>query len=67
LFSSIRYRILASYEFSEDESKILLATGIEPIVAFYLRDFFVYDLNQKQSRKISNSKIQEPCYHRKVK
>lgn len=57
--NSIPY--FTSYEFSEDESKILLATGIEPIFRrSTLGIFFVYDLKSKTISKISNSKIQEP-------
>jgi len=51
----------SSYEFSDDESKLLLATEIEPI---YRRStlgvFYVYDLTTEKLTKISESKIQEP-------
>ena len=37
------------YQFSADESKILLATGVEPIYRHSTRaNFYVYDRNQKQ-------------------
>nr|WP_281503841.1 S9 family peptidase [Arenibacter sp. F26102] len=50
-----------SYEFSEDESKILLATEIQSIFRrSTLGVFFVYDLNSKSIIKISDSRIQEP-------
>ena len=51
----------SSYEFTDDESKILLATEIESI---YRRStlgiFYVYDISSKQLTKISDTKIQEP-------
>jgi len=51
-----------SYEFSGDESKLLLATELEPI---YRRStlgiFYVYDLASKENIKISDDKIQEPA------
>ncbi|RTE54964.1 S9 family peptidase [Arenibacter aquaticus] len=50
-----------SYEFSADESKILLATEVQSVFRrSTLGIFFVYDLSSKQIIKISNSKIQEP-------
>ncbi len=51
----------SSYTFSEDESKILLATEIESI---YRRStlgvFYVYDIVAKSIVKISDDKVQEP-------
>ena len=50
-----------SYEFSEDESKLLLATAIEPIFRrSSLGFFYVYDLKSKKISAVSSSKIQEP-------
>lgn len=52
-----------SYEFSKDESKILLATEIQSIFRrSTLGVFFVYDLISKTTLKISESKIQEPRF-----
>ena len=51
----------SSYTFSEDESKILLATEIESIFRrSTLGVFFVYDIASKSIVKISEDKIQEP-------
>jgi len=50
-----------SYSFSEDESKVLLATQVEPI---YRRSrlgiYYIYDLSTGDLVQISNEKIQEP-------
>ena len=50
-----------SYTFSEDESKVLLATQVEPI---YRRSrlgiYYIYDLSSGDLVQISNEKIQEP-------
>lgn len=57
--SSVPY--FTSYEFSEDESKLLLATAIEPIFRrSTLGYFYVYDLKSKKISAVSNLKIQEP-------
>ena len=52
-----------NYNFSDDESKILLATEVESI---YRRStlglFFVYNLALKKLQKISDYKIQEPTF-----
>ena len=52
-----------NYNFSDDESKILLASEVESI---YRRStlglFFVYDLALKKLQKISDYKIQEPTF-----
>ncbi len=51
----------SSYSFSEDESKILLATQVEPIFRrSTLGIFFVYDIESKSLTKVSDAKIQEP-------
>ena len=50
-----------SYEFSQDESKILLATEIEPIFRrSTLGVFYLYDVASKSVIKIAETKIQEP-------
>lgn len=50
-----------SYEFSDDESKLLLATEIEPIYRHSrLGIYFVYDIGSKSIIKISADKIQSP-------
>ena len=50
-----------SYEFSRDESKILLATEIEPIFRrSTLGVFYLYDVASKSVIKIADTKIQEP-------
>lgn len=51
----------ATYEFADDESKLLLATELEPIFRHSkLGIFYVYDLATKSLTKISDTKIQEP-------
>ena len=51
----------SSYQFSDDESQILLATELEPIFRHStLGIFYVYDLKTKKLTKVSDSKIQEP-------
>nr|WP_034256335.1 S9 family peptidase [Arenibacter latericius] len=50
-----------SYEFSSDESKLLLATEITPIFRrSTLGVYYLYDINSKKITKISEDKIQEP-------
>ncbi|MEB8327817.1 S9 family peptidase [Flavobacteriaceae bacterium KMM 6897] len=50
-----------SYEFSEDESKIILATEIEPIFRrSTLGIFYLYNVASKTIVKIADKKIQEP-------
>ena len=50
-----------SYQFNEDESKILLATEVEPIFRrSTLGIYYVYDVATKKLTKISETKIQEP-------
>ncbi len=52
----------SSYEFNDDESKILLAKEVEPIFRHStLGIFYVYDVATKELVKISDSKIQEPA------
>ena len=51
----------SSYEFTDDESKILLATEIASIFRHStLGIFYVYDVSTKELTKISDIKIQEP-------
>lgn len=51
----------SSYSFSEDESKVLLATDLEPIYRHSkLGIYYVYDIASKSAVKVSNEKIQEP-------
>ncbi len=51
----------SSYEFTSDETKLILATQIEPIYRHSsLGIFYVYDLLSKSLIKISDQKIQEP-------
>ncbi|MBQ4912941.1 S9 family peptidase [Maribacter sp. MMG018] len=50
-----------SYQFSDDESQIILSTEIEPIFRrSTLGIFYVYDIASKKLTKISDEKIQEP-------
>ncbi|RRQ50505.1 S9 family peptidase [Maribacter algicola] len=52
----------SSYEFSNDESKVLLATEVESIFRrSTLGVFYVFDLASKKLTKIGNDKIQEPA------
>ncbi|QWX83151.1 S9 family peptidase [Cellulophaga sp. HaHaR_3_176] len=51
----------SSYEFSIDESKVLLATEIESVFRHStLGVFYIYDVKTKATIKISDNKIQEP-------
>ena len=51
----------SSYSFSDDESKVLLATEVEPIFRrSRLGIYYVYDIASKGLVKISETKIQEP-------
>ena len=51
----------SSYEFTEDESKLLLATEVESIFRrSTLGIYYVYDLASKSLTRISETKIQEP-------
>ncbi len=52
----------SSYTFSEDESKVLLATQVEPIYRRSRRGvYFVYDLETGDLKQIAGEKIQEPA------
>ncbi|MBT2159833.1 S9 family peptidase [Zobellia barbeyronii] len=51
----------SAYQFSDDESQILLATELEPIFRrSTLGIFYVFDLKTKKLTKVSENKIQEP-------
>ena len=59
--SSGEIPFFSSYEFSEDESKIILATEVEPIFRrSRLGIYYIYDIATKSIKKISANKIQEP-------
>nr|WP_299337932.1 S9 family peptidase [Allomuricauda sp.] len=59
--SSSEVPFFTSYTFSDDESKILLATEVEPIFRrSTLGIYYVYDLSSKGIIQISQEKIQEP-------
>lgn len=50
-----------SYSFSDDESKVLLATAVEPIFRrSRLGIYYVYDIASKELVQIASEKIQEP-------
>ncbi|MEN1784232.1 MAG: S9 family peptidase [Bacteroidota bacterium] len=50
------------YEFSQDESKILLATEVAPIFRrSSLGVYYLYDVKQQSLSKVSEQKIQEPA------
>ncbi|HNQ26838.1 MAG TPA: DPP IV N-terminal domain-containing protein, partial [Aquaticitalea sp.] len=51
------------YTFSNDESKVLLATDFEYVFRHSrLGIYYVYDINTKTVSKISENKIQEPTF-----
>ncbi len=53
--------LFTSYTFSDDESKILLATEVERVYRHSrLGVYYVYDLKTQEVTKISDDKIQEP-------
>ncbi|MEO9512588.1 MAG: S9 family peptidase [Flavobacteriaceae bacterium] len=59
--SSDEIPFFSSYAFSDDESKIVLATEIEPIFRrSRLGIYYVYDVATKNIVKVSEVKIQEP-------
>ncbi|WP_190809901.1 S9 family peptidase [Flagellimonas sp. S3867] len=59
--SSDEVPLFSSYTFSKDESKILLATEIEPIFRHSrLGVYYVYDVSSKKVTQVSDDKIQEP-------
>ncbi|APG61060.1 S9 family peptidase [Christiangramia salexigens] len=51
------------FKFSEDESKVLLSTEVEPIYRRSSREiFYVLDLKSKELKKVSDNKIQEAAF-----
>ena len=51
------------FRFSEDESKILLSTEMEPIFRRSSKEiFYVYDVNTKSLQKVSDQKVQEASF-----
>jgi len=54
---------ILSYQFSEDEKKILLATELESIYRrSTLGSYYVYDLDSKKLELVSDFAIQEPTF-----
>lgn len=52
----------SAYEFSADESKVLLATEVEPMYRHSTMGiYFVYDIQSKSIVKIADAKIREPA------
>lgn len=59
--SSSDVPFFSSYEFSDNESQVILATEVEPIFRrSRLGIYYVYTIADKSIRKISDNKIQEP-------
>jgi dipeptidyl-peptidase-4 len=53
----------SDYTFSEDESKLVLATNVESIYRrSTLGDYYVFDINDESLTLISDEKIQEPTF-----
>jgi dipeptidyl-peptidase-4 len=51
----------SSYEFSDDESKLILATAVEPIFRrSRLGVYYIYDIESETLKKVAEQKIQEP-------
>lgn len=64
LLSSVNSEIpfFTNYEFSEDESKVLLATDVEPVFRHStLAIYYVYDLKEDKLSRIAEGKIREPA------
>lgn len=52
-----------SYEFSADESKLILATALDPVFRrSRLGTYYVYDTRTKKATLLSTNKIQEPTF-----
>lgn len=52
-----------SYAFSEDESRVLLATEVEPVYRWSrLGVYYVYDLRDGTIARVAPEKIQEPAF-----
>lgn len=59
--SSATLPYFTAYTFSKDESKLLLATAIEPLYRYSRRGiYYVYDIARKTLIQVSKAKIQEP-------
>ncbi|MGD1946692.1 MAG: S9 family peptidase [Croceivirga sp.] len=59
--SSETVPFFTSYEFSDDESQLILATEVEPIFRrSRLGIYYIYNIADKSLTKISDNKIQEP-------
>lgn len=59
--SSAKIPLFSSYEFSVDESKLILATAVEPVFRrSRLGVYYVYDIASEELIKIAEEKIQEP-------
>ena len=55
---------IISYEFSEDESKLILATKLKQIYRHSsVGTYFVYDLKTKNLTLVSDNQIQEPTFN----
>jgi len=51
------------YTFSNDETKLLLATDVTPIFRHSsVGQYFIYDINAKKTTLLSENKIQEPTF-----
>ncbi|MGV6827799.1 MAG: S9 family peptidase [Flavobacteriales bacterium] len=60
-FSEVDY--ILSYSFSEDETKILIASALDPIYRYStLGTYYVYDITSKKLSLVSDKKIQEPTF-----
>ncbi|RAV29749.1 S9 family peptidase [Sinomicrobium soli] len=52
-----------SYAFNQDENKVLLATDVEPVYRrSKLGTYYVYDLADRKTVKLSEHRIQEPTF-----
>ncbi len=55
---------ILSYELSDDESKILIATQLTPIYRHStLGTYYVYDIDTKKLTQVADEKIQEPSFN----
>ena len=55
--------MFTNYTFSNDETKVLLATEVEPIFRrSTLGKFYVYDISSNTTSLVSEEKIQEPTF-----
>lgn len=52
-----------AYSFDKEEKQLLIATNYEPIYRHsFVADFFVYDIQTKTIKTVSDKKIQEPIF-----